>query len=116
MSYPKLVSVEVTIPINTALANAIDLEGQILAGIRMPAAWTAADISFLAGPAADDLMDVHSSTAEIAITATVDLHIILDRDLLRGAGRFLQIRSGVSAAPVNQVAKRTLELLLSNPS
>ena len=115
MTYPQLTPVDVIIPNGTALSNATDLEGATVVGLRMPAGWDAADLSFLAGPSAADLQDVHSSTAEIVITATVDLHVILDRDLLRGAGRFIQVRSGVSAVPINQSPARVITLLLSAP-
>ena len=115
MTYPQLTPVDVIIPNGTALSNATDLEGATVVGLRMPDGWDAADISFLAGPAADDLLSVNTSSAEVVITVAADQHIILDKNLLRGAGRFIQVRSGVSAVPVNQTPARTITLLLAHP-
>jgi len=102
--------IDVTIAISTALSPSVNLMGRIPTAILMPAAWTAAGISFQASPDGTTWYDVHSTTAEITVTAAVDIYIDLDSTVFFGA-RYLKIRSGTSATPVNQAAARTLVLM-----
>lgn len=108
-----------TIPINTALSDVIPLGDYTICAIEMPAAWTAAALSFKgASPRADEitqpatLFDINSLTGEFTVPtgqAQASKLVILDPDTFSGI-QFLQIRSGVTATPVNQTAERKLRL------
>lgn len=75
--------------------------------------WTAADITLLAatgekGP----FVPMHDAAGdELVITAAPNRMIALDPTATRGA-RYLKLRSGTTATPVNQGADRTLRLML----
>jgi hypothetical protein len=107
----------VTISNGTSLSAAVDLEttagiGARLARIDMPAAWTAANLTFQAstdGVTYNNLFD--SSGGEYTVTAAANAAIIVPLADFIGI-RFLKIRSGTSGTPVNQAADRTLQLVL----
>lgn len=109
-------SLSVDIDIGVALTAEIDLEGLSIQGIHMPAAWTAANLTFLGAEASlgtfQDLTD--SGGTEVSVTASAGVAIaLLDADLIAlRAFRFIKIRSGTSGVPVNQVAARVLVLSL----
>jgi hypothetical protein len=89
-----------------SLSNGLNLGSKVVCLIQMPAAWTAADITFQCsvdnGATWADLLD--SSGSEIAITAP-SAGQLLSMDPSQFAGVvFLKVRSGHSAAAVNQVA------------
>lgn len=102
----------VTIANGQSLSAAVDLEGRKIAGVFMPAAWTAANLTFQASDAAaGTYADVYDTAGtEISVTAAVS-RALMDPSKLAGI-RFLKIRSGTSAVPVNQLADRILILLL----
>jgi len=104
--------VEATIDNGTSLSPAVYLAGEVLVGIRMPAAWTAASITFQASMDDVTYLNVYLSTAatELAITVAVDRHIwLVPWD--NASYRWLKVRSGAAGAPVNQLAERTIELI-----
>lgn len=105
--------IEVVIPNGEALSLVKDLAERTLLGIQMPAAWTAANLTFRASAKQeDDPVNVHdASGAEVTVTAAADRYIELSPDTFRGV-RFLQVRSGTAATPVNQAAERTLLLVV----
>ena len=107
--------IDVVIPINSAInAAAIDLGTGRLVGIQMPAAWTAADLTFQAGFEAAtlvDLFDGTSDTTERKIEAGLGRFIALNPNDWAGV-QFLKIRSGTVALPVNQTAARTIKLIV----
>jgi hypothetical protein len=82
--------------------------------IITPAAWTAAAITFQASPDGVTYYDLWFNDAEYTIaSATVATaaarSIVLDPAVFYGI-RYLKLRSGTSAAPVNQGAARTITL------
>lgn len=87
----------------------IDLRKKSLVGIQMPAAWTAANLTFSAsmdgGVTFNDLYD--DSGTERTVTAAAGRSITLDPMRFLGCTH-LKIRSGTSAAAVNQGAARTI--------
>ena len=108
---PKHMVHTVTIANGAAVSPALDLSGWIPVGIVMPAAWTAADIAFLAS--VDDatyvpLYDVYG--AQISVKANVSTQIQLDPTVFAGV-RFLKLQSGLTGATVNQGAARTITLI-----
>lgn len=96
-----------------SLSEAVDLGGLRLAGIEMPAGWTSAGLSFQAaasGSAA--LADLYSEAgAEVTVAAAAGRFIRLEGVVFAGL-RWLKLRSGTAATPVNQAAERTLKLVL----
>lgn len=108
-----------------ALSNICDLRNHRIVAIEMPAAWTAASITFQsiirddAGGQSTALtetfLDVYDSAgAEVAITAAASHYIVLtdiQRQELAGLGR-TKIRSGTTGTPVNQGAARTVRLVV----
>lgn len=104
-----------TIANAASLSGEIDLEGFRLAAIEMPAAWTAANLTFQAASASGGTFQnvFDDAGTEITVTAAAARMIGLDAVLPELAAlRFLKIRSGTSGVPVNQGAERILTLVL----
>lgn len=104
----------VTILINESLSDEIDLEGFGLFAIEMPAAWTAANLTFQVATASggtfQDLYDDGGN--EVVVTAAAARVIGLDAKAPEIASlRFIKIRSGTTGTPVAQLAARTLTLI-----
>jgi len=108
----------VTIPNAGSLSGAIDLGSSSLAGILMPASWTAAGLSFavstsLAGTYVP-LWDALGSEYIIpSASAVANQSIIIPLIDFLGI-QFIKVRSGTAGAPVAQGADRSL-LLISVP-
>ena len=101
---------------NTYLTAAIDLEGEILTAVQVPAAWTAAGLTFQSSHDGETFGDVYDDDGtEISLTSAAIVtsrFVVLKestRDLFRGI-RHIKIRSGTGASPVTQSALRTLQL------
>lgn len=92
-----------TIADGAALSDAVYVEGGIITGIRMPAVWDAAVITFEVSMDDVTYLDAYNSAgAEHTITAVASTHIWVDPVDFAGY-RWIKVRSGTSAAPVNQV-------------
>lgn len=103
---------QVTINNGTSLSSSIDLGESSVVGIQMPAAWTAADLSFqgsMDDSSFGNLMEKPGT--EYQVSAAANQLIPLSSSLFN-ALRFLKIRSGTSSVPVNQAAARILTLIL----
>lgn len=104
-----------TIANGASLSGEVDLEGQAIQAIQMPAAWTAASLTFTASSASGGTFDpVHDDGGtEVTITAAAARMIGLDAIARELDGlRFIKVRSGTTATPVNQGAERILTLIL----
>ena len=102
-----------TIPINTALSDIIDLEGKSIKRIIFPSAWTAADVSFLTGETSATVSSIYKEDGtEVTVKAAASRGISLANPTPLSALSFFQIRSGVVATPVNQLAERKITLVL----
>jgi hypothetical protein len=102
----------VTIANGQSVSGSIDLERETLAGVLIPAAWTAAGISFLASPDGvtfGPVKDENGSEISLSALSAGDF-VSLPPTKLFGA-RFLQVRSGTSGTPVAQGADRVLTLI-----
>jgi len=102
----------VTIAEAASLSSAADLMGSVLVGIVMPAAWTAANLTFQAsanGTIYNNLYD--DSGNEVGATAAVDRFIAFDSNANFQGVRWVKVRSGTSGAAVTQAAIRTLTLV-----
>lgn len=116
---------EFAIANGAALSNEQDFRNHDLVAIEMPAAWTAAVITFQScmrndGAAGTSLTETFqdvfdSAGAEVSITAVQGHFVVLtptQRDELRSLGR-VKIRSGTTGSPVNQGAARVVRMILN---
>lgn len=102
-----------TILSGQSLSDDINLGGRIPVGLVMPAAWTAASITFQAS--LDDGATWHDVYAidetELTISSVVvDSFLALDSANFLGV-TYLRLRSGTTATPVNQGADRAITVL-----
>lgn len=109
---PALDSAAVTIANGTSLSAAVDLLGASLVAIVMPAAWTAAGMTFQASIDGVNFFNVYTSAgAEYSATVAASQYVTLPIVDLAGV-RWLKVRSGTSGTPVNQGADRALKLVV----
>jgi len=102
-----------TIANGASLSAAIFLGEGVLVGIQMPAAWTAADLTFqVSVDGGTTWVDLHDDGgAEIKITSpSAGEFRAMDPSNFSSA-MFLKVRSGISAAAVAQGAARSLTLM-----
>ena len=104
-----------TIVDDASLSDAVNLRGEVLVGIRMPAVWDAANLTFQVSMDNVTYLDAYSSAgAEHVVTVTgVDTHIWVDPSNFAGY-RWLIVRSGTTGTPVAQTTgagPRLLELI-----
>ena len=96
-----------------SLGPAISLDSVRLAAIQMPAAWTAANLTFqgsVDGTNFFDVFDGVAAGAEVTVGAAASRYIILNPDVFSQFSS-VKIRSGTSGAAVAQGAARTLQLV-----
>lgn len=98
------------IPAGQALSAPVGLGAKTLVGISMPAGWDAAGLSFQVSTDGSTWQDLHTASAELTVTAAASIYIALDPTIWRGIN-YVVVRSGTSAAPVNQTAARTVTLV-----
>lgn len=96
-----------------SLSAAVDLGDQRLQRIDMPAAWTAAALTFQASPDGVTYRNLHNAAGEISVPADVDRSIAVDPEIFASI-RYIKVRSGTAAAPINQLAARTLVLVTAS--
>ena len=101
-----------TIANGASLSDAIDCAVARLGRITLPAAWTAAALTFQVSPDGTNWFNLYDAagteyTAQAAASRAV---IIPVADFL--SVRYLKVRSGTSGAPVAQGAERALTLSL----
>lgn len=118
MTTPKRdrIVIPVTIANGQSLSAAINLGGLELVGLAMPAAWTAASITF-AGLTSDGVTFgkiQNEAGTELTITGpAAGLYIALSQavtGVVRGLGQ-IKVRSGTAGVPVAQGADRILWLI-----
>lgn len=100
------------IGVGQSLSGDLALGGLRLAAIQMPAAWTAASLTFQAsvdGAVWSNLYD--AGGVELAISAASNRLIVADLAQFAGLP-YLRVRSGTAASPVSQAADRSLNLIL----
>jgi putative NADH-flavin reductase len=119
----RLSYLQAKITAGTAVSAEIDLRNHNLVAIAMPAAWTAAAITFLGAPVANDGQVVAAESfnsvvdntgTEVSITAAATKYIVLTQamqQMLIGLAR-VKVVSGNLALNVNQVAAAALTLIV----
>lgn len=103
----------VTIANGASLSGAIDLENFRLGRIIIPAAWTAANLTFQTSPddgTYSDLYDAAGYEYTIVVGGASRAIIVPLADFI--GIRFLKIRSGTAGVAVNQAADRVLTLVV----
>jgi len=104
----------VTISNGTALSPQVNLGNKLLVGFSMPAAWTAAaltfQVSYDGGTTFQDLYN--SGGTEVSFTVAANHFVALDPTLWRGIN-CIKVRSGTGSVPVNQGQDSTLTLITS---
>ena len=106
--------VNITILSGASLSDVADIRGVQLVSIIMPAAWTAADLSFQSSEDNVTFNDVYDEyDVETFFNAGASRFIGLKDNLniLIGAN-YLKVRSGSTSAAVNQGADRVITLLV----
>jgi hypothetical protein len=117
MAAPKNRLVTVSIAAGASLSGAtsfpLDQDGYQITGIVMPAAWDAAGLTFQGSVDDTTYGNVVDATgAEVSATVAAGQYLAVPPALLQGIS-YLKLRSGTSAVPVVQAAKRDLTLVLS---
>ena len=92
-----------TIANGASLSDAVYLHGEVLVGIRTPAVWDAANLTFQVSMDDVTYLDAYSQAgAEHVVTVTgVDTHIWVDPSAFAGY-RWIMVRSGTTGTPVVQ--------------
>ena len=110
---PKNDTVEYTLSIlaadATGKSQAVDLGPNRLWAVQMPAAWTAAALTFLASSEGVTYAPVYIEGAEYSITVGASQFVVIGSNLI--GAQFVQLRSGTASTPVQQGADRTMKLI-----
>jgi hypothetical protein len=105
--YPNKYS-RTTISNGTALSPAVLAAGK-LTGIQMPAAWTAADITFQGSVDGVTFYDMFDSTGtEVDLTVAASRYVAINPPI--EVSPYIKVRSGTTGTPVNQAADRQVIL------
>ncbi len=94
-----------------SLSSVVELGAGKLVAIQMPAAWTAAALTFQASIDGTNYFNVYDNGTERNYTVDASRMLVLQLSDWVGI-KYLKIRSGTAGTPVNQGADRTLTLLV----
>jgi hypothetical protein len=95
----------------TGLSAAIDLGTEILQGYIMPATWVAAGLTFQTSPDGVAYNNIYDATGtEVAHVVDISRFVRVNPADWVGV-RFIKLRSGTAAVPVNQTASRDIILV-----
>lgn len=101
----------VTIANGASLSGAVDLGGRKLVAIDMPAAWTAASLTFQASVDGVTYDDIYDGATERSLTVAASRYLMQNIGDWVGM-RWFRIRSGTAGTPVNQGAARIITLVV----
>lgn len=108
---PYLTRLSTTIANGQAVTAAINLRDQPVLAIQMPASWTTANLTFQGSNDGTTFFDVYTLDGEeYTVVAAAGRYIVLSPFDFQWA-RYIKIRSGTTATPVNQSADRTIVLV-----
>lgn len=94
-----------------SLSNYIDTEGKSIAHIDIPSSWTAANITFKtsADTTSANFKDVVLwDGTELTVTVTAGKVFLMNPQYSWAFKRYVKVRSGTSATPVNQADARSV--------
>jgi len=107
--------------ISATIANGASLSGIVntnrlnAIGIIMPAAWTAAALTFQGSIDGDNFFNLYDQAGNEVTVPAAASNFIVGLDVLAfGSFNYLRIRSGTSGVPVNQGAARVLTVVARN--
>ena len=104
--------VAATIANAASLSAAVEIAGMELVAIEMPAAWTAANLTFQGTHDGATFNNVHDDAGtEVSVTAAAARYIRLNPELW-GGFHSVKVRSGTAGTPVNQGAERIINLVV----
>ena len=107
-----LQTVTATIANGESLSGEVDLgEGRVLVGIIMPAAWTAAAMTFQSGVATGVVANLFQFGAEVSYTVDASQYISLQDVMHFYGARYVRVRSGPAATPQAQGGERAITLV-----
>lgn len=102
----------VTIANGASLSGILELGGGILTGMILPAAWTAAGITFQGSVDGTNFYNLYDEFgAEITLTVDASRYIRLN-PTDNYSIPYMKLRSGTSGSAVNQGADRILTLII----
>lgn len=107
----QITNVSVTIANGAALSGAVKLGGATLLGIEMPAAWTAAGLTFQHSIDGTNFFDMYDSAGSEVTLVVVAAHYVFLPPANWSGIIYLKVRSGTGGTPVNQGAERVLKLV-----
>ena len=112
MSYIGTREVTATIAINESLSAAVELDGADVLRIAMPAAWTAADLTFqVSDDGGTTFRNVYWDWGpEMVVDAAAAMSIELSPFVGLHNIDQIKVRSGTAGVPVAQAAEREIEL------
>lgn len=110
MSLPT--NIAATIAASGSLSSEVDFGIGTLVGIAMPAAWTAAALTFQVSTDGGITFNEMTTSAGVAVsfTAAAGQYIAVDPTLWRGVNA-IRVRSGTSGAPVAQGVQAILTMV-----
>lgn len=97
---------KVSIPAGGSFSTAIDVSNTQPVSLQFPSSWTAAQLSVQVSHDGDEWFDAYYDGSEYLIPAGASRHC--DVNLNIAGIQYLRFRSGTSASPVNQTAKRVI--------
>jgi hypothetical protein len=106
---PQLISrLTATIGNGANLSDAVTLNGQQLAVIEMPAAWTAAVLTFQASMDGTNYFNVYNDAGdEVYVIVDISRRVYVDIGAL-SQQKYIKLRSGTAVTTVNQGGARTI--------
>ena len=99
------------IPNGGSLSPAFDLRGFEPQAIIMPAAWTAAGLSFEVSDDGENFADLYNTSGEYTVAVDVDRAIALPNPNELSAFKHIKVRSGTTGTPVAQAADRLIKII-----
>lgn len=103
-----------TIAEGAALSNAVSLDGYKYFTILMPAQWTAASLTFQGSIDGTTYYNLYTDGSEVTESVAAGNAYAVNMNALAFASlKYLKIRSGTAATPVNQAAARTISIVCS---
>lgn len=109
-----------TIANGASQSGAIDVSDYVIAAIQMPTSWTTAAITFLASATKDGtyypVYDDAGTEVTIASANAAASRVIVNKAVIEQlAGlRWIKLRSGTEATPVNQGGSRAVFVMLKS--
>lgn len=105
--------VTATIANGTSLSAAVAIDGLVVVGVQMPAAWDAAGLTMQAAYDGSTYGNVFTQTTEFNATVAAN-QINLWNEALPPM-RSIKLRSGTAGVAVNQTADRILTIICKKP-